>query len=245
MHYEHCGICIFSNWCFHVSSIYTAVELVDHMAGPGALLGGTMVKNPPANVEDGRDVGLIPGSGRSPGEGNGNPLQYFCLENSMDRGAWLVSIHRITENRTWLSRLSSWVCMHTHTHGSSSFVFVFLRNFCTVLYSGRIKLLSYQQYASVPFALLFLVFLIKTTLIGMSWYFIVILMYISLMISNIEHFFFMCLLVTFIYTLEKCLFWCSAHFLIRLFTFMILSCRSCLYILVFYVFIYSVIYYQS
>ena len=65
MHHEHCGICIFSNWCFHVSSIYTAVELVDHMAGPGAFLGGTMVKNPPANVEDGRDVGLIPGSGRS------------------------------------------------------------------------------------------------------------------------------------------------------------------------------------
>ena len=44
-----------------------------------------MVKNPPANAED---AGLIPGSGRSPGEGNGNPLQYSCLENPMDRGAW-------------------------------------------------------------------------------------------------------------------------------------------------------------
>ena len=47
--------------------------------------GGTMVKNPPANAGDARDVGSIPGSGRSPGEGNGSPLQYSCLENSMDR----------------------------------------------------------------------------------------------------------------------------------------------------------------
>ena len=47
--------------------------------------GGTMVKNPPAIAGDARDVGSIPGSGRSPGEGNGSPLQYSCLENSMDR----------------------------------------------------------------------------------------------------------------------------------------------------------------
>ena len=47
--------------------------------------GGTVVKNQPANVGD---VGLIPGSGRSPGGGHGNPLQYSCLENPMDRGAW-------------------------------------------------------------------------------------------------------------------------------------------------------------
>ena len=47
-----------------------------------------MVKNPPANAGDIRDKGSIPGSGRSPGGGNGNLLQYSCLENSMDRGAW-------------------------------------------------------------------------------------------------------------------------------------------------------------
>ena len=47
-----------------------------------------MVKNPPANAGDTRDVGLIPGLGRSPGRGNGNPLQYSCLENLMDRGEW-------------------------------------------------------------------------------------------------------------------------------------------------------------
>ena len=45
-----------------------------------------MVKNPPANAGDARDLGSIPGSGRFPGDGNGNPLQYSCLENSMDRG---------------------------------------------------------------------------------------------------------------------------------------------------------------
>ena len=47
-----------------------------------------MVKNPPANAGDIKDVGSIPGSGRSPGEGNDNPLQYSCLENSMDEGAF-------------------------------------------------------------------------------------------------------------------------------------------------------------
>ena len=52
-----------------------------------------MVKNPPANTGDTRDVGLMSGSGRSPGGGNGNPLQYSCLENPMDRGAWWTVVH--------------------------------------------------------------------------------------------------------------------------------------------------------
>ena len=47
-----------------------------------------LIKNLPASAEDARDSGSIPGSGRSSGGGNGNPLQYFCLENSMDRGVW-------------------------------------------------------------------------------------------------------------------------------------------------------------
>ena len=50
--------------------------------------GGSVVKNPPANVGDATDAGSIPGLGRSLGEGNNNPLQYSCLENPMDRGAW-------------------------------------------------------------------------------------------------------------------------------------------------------------
>ena len=53
-----------------------------------------MVKNPPANAGD---AGSIPGSGRSPGEGNGDSLQYSCLENSINRGAWWAAVHGVTE----------------------------------------------------------------------------------------------------------------------------------------------------
>ena len=52
-----------------------------------------MVKNPSANVGDARDMGSIPGLGISPGIGNGNPLQYSCLENFIDRGAWQAIVH--------------------------------------------------------------------------------------------------------------------------------------------------------
>ena len=55
-----------------------------------------VVKNPPANRGDRRDQGLIPGSGRSPGGGNGNPLQYSFLENPIDRGAWWATVHGVT-----------------------------------------------------------------------------------------------------------------------------------------------------
>ena len=56
---------------------------------------GSVVKNPPAN---GGDVGLIPESGRPPGGGNSNPLQYSCLENPMDRGAWPATVHGVTKS---------------------------------------------------------------------------------------------------------------------------------------------------
>ena len=56
-----------------------------------------MVKNPPAKAGDTRDVRSIPGSGRSYGGENGNPLQYSCLENPMDRGAWQVMVHGVAE----------------------------------------------------------------------------------------------------------------------------------------------------
>ena len=57
-----------------------------------------MVRNLPANAGDIRDTGSIPGSGRSPGEGNGNPFQYSCLENPMDRGAWRAMVHGVAES---------------------------------------------------------------------------------------------------------------------------------------------------
>ena len=59
-----------------------------------------MVKNPPANAGDVRDLDLIPASGRSPEEGHGNPLQYSCLENPMDRGAWWATVYRVTKSQT-------------------------------------------------------------------------------------------------------------------------------------------------
>ena len=57
------------------------------------------VKNPPANAGDTGDMGLIPGSGRSPGRGNGNPLQYFYLGNPMDRGAWWAIVQGVAKEQ--------------------------------------------------------------------------------------------------------------------------------------------------
>ena len=65
--------------------------------------GGSVVRNPPANAGD---TSLIPVLGRSPGGGHDNPLQYSCLENPMDRGAWQVSVHRVAK---------SWIRLSTHT----------------------------------------------------------------------------------------------------------------------------------
>ena len=65
-----------------------------------------MVENSPASAGDIRDVGSIPGSGRSPGGGHGNSLQYSCLENPTDRGAWWVAVHRVAQSCTRLKRLS-------------------------------------------------------------------------------------------------------------------------------------------
>ena len=59
-----------------------------------------LVKNLPANAGDIRDMGLIPGLGRSPGEGNGNPLQYSFLENPVDRGTWQATAHMVTQSDT-------------------------------------------------------------------------------------------------------------------------------------------------
>ena len=59
-----------------------------------------MVKNLPASTGDIRDIGSIPGLERSPGKGNGSPLQYSCLENPIDRGAWRATVHGVIKNRT-------------------------------------------------------------------------------------------------------------------------------------------------
>ena len=86
---------------FLISAIYEVSQVV------------LVVKNLPANanVGDVRDTGSIPGSGRSPGEGNGNLFQCSCLENPMDRGGWWAEVHGVSKNWTQLKRLSNLACM--------------------------------------------------------------------------------------------------------------------------------------
>ena len=70
-----------------------------------------VVKNLPASAGDIRDVGSIPGLRRFPGEGHGNPLQYSCLENPVDRGAWWAAVHGVAQSWTWLKQLSMHACI--------------------------------------------------------------------------------------------------------------------------------------
>ena len=95
-----------SNFTYLLTHSLTTCWFMNFGASQVALV----VKNPPVNAGDIRDIGSIPESGRSPGEGHGNPLQYSCLENPMDRGAWWATVHWVAKSRTWLKQLS----MHTH-----------------------------------------------------------------------------------------------------------------------------------
>ena len=69
--------------------------------------GGSVVKNPPANAGDTGDKGLIPGSGKSPGEENGNPVQYSCLNNPVDNGAWWATVHGIAKSEMHIHLIRS------------------------------------------------------------------------------------------------------------------------------------------
>ena len=84
--------------------------IVIHWASQGVLV----VKNPPANAGDVRELGSIPGLGRSPGGGRDNLLQDSCLENPTDRGAWRAMVHSVIKSRTQLKRLSTHVHMVVH-----------------------------------------------------------------------------------------------------------------------------------
>ena len=84
-----------------------------------------VVKNPPANTEGIRDADWIPGSGRSPGEGNGYPLQYSCLQNPMDREAWWATVHSVAKQ----------LSMNTHT--------LFLTHIIFIIQFSSVQLLSH------------------------------------------------------------------------------------------------------
>ena len=92
-----------------MSEIFT-VTLTSTMLHFWGFPGGSMVKNPPANAGDKGDASSIPGSGRSPEEGNGSPLQYSCLENPMDRGGQWATVHRVAKSQTLLKQLSMHTC---------------------------------------------------------------------------------------------------------------------------------------
>ena len=85
--YVYVLVCVCFCMCMFLY-MYVLVCVCSCMCFSPLFLDGIVVKNPPANAGDARDSGSIPGLGRPPGVGNGNPLQYFCLENPMDRGAW-------------------------------------------------------------------------------------------------------------------------------------------------------------
>ena len=82
-----------------------------------------VVKNPTVNAGDIRDSGSLPEWGRFPGGGHGNPLQYSCLENPMDRGAWWATVHKTAKSWTRLKQLS----MHASTMDSSGTLLQYLK----------------------------------------------------------------------------------------------------------------------
>ena len=96
---------------FNISWVDDKEQFI-HLSIPFFLLGGAVVKNLPVNAGDARSEGLIPGSGRSPGEGHSNPLQYSCLENPMDRGSLWANLHGVTKSWT---QLSTHACTNTRT----------------------------------------------------------------------------------------------------------------------------------
>ena len=93
--------------CDQVKDLETGRSNLDYWASQVV----PVVKKPLAKAGYLRDVGSVPRLGRCPGGGNGNPLQYSCLENSMDRRAWQATVHRVTQSQMWLKRFST----HTHT----------------------------------------------------------------------------------------------------------------------------------
>ena len=93
--------------------------------------GGTVIKNPPVNAGDTKDLGLILASGRCPEEGNGNLLHYSCLGNPMDRGAWQVTVHADTKESDTTEKLNNDYDICIYTHITSTHIYTGLHIFFT------------------------------------------------------------------------------------------------------------------
>ena len=106
-----------------------------------------VVKNLPANSGDRGEVGSVSELGRSPGEGHGNPLQYYCLENPMDWGAWQAVVHGVPKSQTWLSTHTYgkpiMPCCYLH-HSSFSYDRLFFLSFGKIYYPSLGKLFSFS-----------------------------------------------------------------------------------------------------
>ena len=107
--------------------------------------GGSEVK---ASASNAGDLGSIPGSGRSPGEGNGNPLQYSCLENPMDRGAWEATVHGVAKSQT---RLSDFTTINFCLSTIVSYFLLILFHFPSAKSSHLQMLVNLLQYLLVLF----------------------------------------------------------------------------------------------
>ena len=93
-----------------------------------------MLKNPPVNAEDTGDVGLIPQLRRSPGEGNDNPLQYSCLGNTMDRGAWWAIVHgrRELDMTEWLPFHLIFLHVYIYTHTYKLYIYIYIHTYIRI-----------------------------------------------------------------------------------------------------------------
>ena len=110
--WQHRVVCLVTNFkefCNIQAFTFKTATCIECLLVNTGFSGGSMVKNLSASAGDPRNWGSISGSGRSPRGGNGNPLQYSCLENPTDRGAWWATVHGVAKSQT---QLSNWTCTH-------------------------------------------------------------------------------------------------------------------------------------
>ena len=161
-HQRHSSISFYNNTADHeakqqaasVSPVFTIAQIdkpnictllsyLHSLFHPSGFPGGSEVKASACNVGD---LGSIPGSGRSPGEGNGNSLQYSCLENPMDRGAWWATVHGVAKSQT---RLSDFTSLHFTFHPSAKVLKAFLQNFIELTKDDVIYLNNLTQTCAI------------------------------------------------------------------------------------------------